>query len=465
LRGLLFAAAAGAAVALAAVAAFAWGPNPASAAATATCTYEQREAAAARLRVADRRAASERAAYFRRHKSRKQRAAFVRKQRKQLSALRAAAACTVPPLPPSSSDSCSFMLAPNPADVWANSLGWMILNEGPLVRGLFTPSLGPVRGIILMVAFADYAPPTGSAAASAQIYVPDTKYFEETSYGRFSLSIESVDRWLQLPDPAATYFDGAYDFRLKLFSHAVAAADPYVDFSRYQFAIVVPTSRFPGGLNNGWAKMPGYGARSAEGEIRLGALLTADISRFGPGAARVVNHEFMHSMGLPDLYYDDGSTRGWDPMSSMPGLPAIPRVHLLGWHKWRLRWLDPTQLTCLSSPGMREETLTAIARQGGKKLVVVPMSASSAYVVEARTKTGYDATICEEGVLVYDVDSRIAQAERRAGRGVIAIKGTRRCFDGGAGALHTGESFEDAAIKVEVLARDAGAFRVRVTRK
>ena len=67
--------------------------------------------------------------------------------------------------------------------------------------------------------------------------------------------------------------------------------------------------------------------------------------------------------------------------------------------------------------------------------------------------------------MVYDVDSRIAQAERRAGRGVIAIKGTRRCFDGGAGALHTGESFEDAAIKVEVLARDAGAFRVRVTRK
>jgi hypothetical protein len=109
--------------------------------------------------------------------------------------------------------------------------------------------------------------------------------------------------------------------------------------------------------------------------------------------------------------------------------------------------------------------LTAIARVGGKKLVVVPTSASTAYVVEARTKTGYDATICEEGVLVYDVDSQIENAERRGGRGVIAIKGPRRCFSGGAGALHTGETFEDGAIKVEVLARDASAFRVRVTRK
>ena len=426
---------------------------PASAVApAATCTYEQQQAASARLRTSQRAMA-------------RQRAAFVKKQQKQLNALRASASCTVPSVAPSSTESCSFLPTRNAADVSANAQGWMMLNEGPIGPGTFTPSLGAVRGVILMVAFSDYPPPSGSAAAIAQVYSPDPKYFKEVSYGRFALSVDTVDRWFELPDPAATYFNGSYDYRLKLFAHTVDVADPYVDFSRYRFAIIVPTSRFVGGLNNGWAKMPGFGARSAEGEIRLGAMLTSDISRFGPAAARVANHEFMHSMGLPDLYFDDGSTRGWDPMSSMPGIPSNPGVHLIGWHKWRLGWLDPAQLTCVTTPGTREETLSAIAVAGGKKLMVVPTGASTAYVVEARTKIGYDSAICEEGVLVYEVDSQINNAELREGRGVIAMKGPRRCLGTAAGALHTGESFEDSEVKVEVLARDAKAFRVRVTKK
>ena len=397
------------------MAAFASGPNPAAAAAAATCTYEQREAAAARLRVADRRAASERAAYFRRHKGRKQRAAFVRKQRKQLSALRAAAACTVPPLPPSSSDNCSFMLAPNPADVWANSLGWMILNEGPARPRLVHAVVGARTrnhpdGRLRRLR----APDRFSCGERADLCARH-EVLRGDVYGRFSLSIESVDRWLQLPDPAATYFDGAYDFRLKLFSHAVAAADPYVDFSRYQFAIVVPTSRFPGGLNNGWAKMPGYG-RARRGRDSTGRAADRGHQSVRPGR-RPRRQPRVHALdGASDLYYDDGSTRGQGPMSSMPGLPAIPRVHLLGWHKWRLRWLDPAQLTCLSSPGMREETLTAIARQGGKKLVVVPMSASSAYVVEARTKTGTTPRFARK--VSWSTTSTLASHRQSAGPGV-----------------------------------------------
>jgi hypothetical protein len=52
---------------------------------------------------------------------------------------------------------------------------------------------------------------------------------------------------------------------------------------------------------------------------------------------------------------------------------------------------------------------------------------------------------------------------------VINMKGPRRCpgqaTGPAGGALHTGEAYEDANVKVELLARDENAFRVRVTKK
>ena len=65
---------------------------------------------------------------------------------------------------------------------------------------------------------------------------------------------------------------------------------------------------------------------------------------------------------------------------------------------------------------------------------------------------------------VADVAKAFDAAEKN-GRGPLSIKGPRRCTSDGAGALHTGEVYEDGAVKVEVLERDARAFRVRVTKK
>ena len=56
------------------------------------------------------------------------------------------------------------------------------------------------------------------------------------------------------------------------------------------------------------------------------------------------------------------------------------------------RWIDPDQITCLRDAGQLEETLTPNARAGGKKMVVVPSGASTAYVLEMRRRLGYDRT-------------------------------------------------------------------------
>ncbi len=157
----------------------------------------------------------------------------------------------------------------------------------------------------------------------------------------------------------------------------------------------------------------------------------------------------------PDL---GGRALDWDPMSY--GTAAPTPAHLFGWHKWLLRWLDPPQLTCLTAPGTLEETLTPIAVAGGKKIVVVPITASFAYVVEARRRIGFDSHACEEGVVIYSVDS-----QRTGNDNAIVMRGPVRCGLIASGAFRTGTSFEDERVKVEVLASDGRDYRVRVTKK
>ena len=68
-------------------------------------------------------------------------------------------------------------------------------------------------------------------------------------------------------------------------------------------------------------------ARSAAGEIRLGAMLTSASARSVRPAARTVANHDAH-VERPDLYLDDGSKR----VDRCPACPASvqPGVHLIG---------------------------------------------------------------------------------------------------------------------------------------
>jgi M6 family metalloprotease-like protein len=441
-------------------------PRGNAATAAASCTYEERQRrvdALTRFREA---MAAQRARYFRRNRSRAKRRAFVRRQERTLRSLRTAAACVVPPLPPSSDASCSFMLAPNEAAergrLSPNSQG-ALFHEGANHPGDYLSAQGHVRALVLLVDFPDL-PADQAAAIAGPLYFPETAYFDEVSYGRFSLSAEAVDQWVRMPRPSAQYTPLSGHTAAYL-GDAVAAADPLVDFSRYGFVFLVPTRRLLAGTTSqAIVRHPGRAFRADGVEVRFFALLQPDVVQYGRGAGYVSNHELMHTFGLPDTRNSPERAGAWDAMGDRSGIGPPPSTHLLGWHKWKIGWLEPGQLTCLTAPGVVDETLTPIASRGGKKMVVVPTSPATTYVVEARRRIGYDEGVCQEGVLVYHVDSR-PSFEPVDGNGPINLKGPKECDLAVAGAFQTGERFEDANIRVEVLARDASAFRVRVTKK
>ncbi len=412
------------------------------AAQAASCTAEQKSAAEAALLRFNQGMAAARRAYFKKHRNAKLRRAFVRRQSARLRVLATAAACTVPDLPPSSGESCAFMFPPNQ--------GTFRFSEGPLSSD-WLPPRGRVDAVLIFVDFPDASGVNSSGLAPRlTAHVP---WFDEVSYGRFNLSVTPIQSWFRLPRPTSSYTPLPQSVHHPdVFADAIAASDAAVDYSKYQAVFVVGARGWTQGVGGPFLASPGSGIRADGTEIRYGMVLGPSVFDNGT-AANTLNHEFLHTLGLPDVHGGNNSVGGYDPMS------LFATNHLLGWHKWLLGWLDPAQLTCLRQPGQLEETVEQLDTRGGKKLVVVPTSATTAYMIEARRRSGYDRTICKEGVLIYTVDSL-----RPSAQGPISVGNGGGCFPGGA-PFGVGGVFEDANLKVEVLASDRRAFRVRVTRK
>jgi hypothetical protein len=114
-----------------------------------------------------------------------------------------------------------------------------------------------------------------------------------------------------------------------------------------------------------------------------------------------VVHETGHLLGLPDLY-STGSPRTfhlWDTMAWGAGSRA---GGMFAWHRWKLGWLDASQVACLNGRRSVTATVAPLERPGGTKAIVF-RGAKSAYVVEVRQRLAEDAAICRTGVLIYRV--------------------------------------------------------------
>lgn len=331
--------------------------------------------------------------------------------------------------------------------------------------GIFIRPLGSVRVLMLFVDFPD-APATESTSDLVQHIVPaSAEWYRETSENRVALEVAAQQKWFRMPQPSTAYAlsTGAYNERYV--RDAIAATDHEVDFGGSPLVYIVPSKG--AAIDRGqspYAFGPG-GLQTGEGAIRHATYV-------GPGYREpwVLIHESLHHLGLPDLYDFDstgGSSRhvgSWDVMSNPFG------GALLGWHKWKLGWLSPGALRCLSGSGQLEETLSPVATPGGVKAVVVPTGASTAYVIEARARIGKDA-VCDAGVLVYTVDATVW-----SGSGPIRVKGAKggaaaeadpcrqlATYDVGLGEVPT---FTDPTVglTVEVLLVGSEGYRVRVTR-
>ncbi|MEU0336530.1 M6 family metalloprotease domain-containing protein [Streptomyces sp. NPDC006193] len=358
------------------------------------------------------------------------------------------------------------------------------MTEGLPTSPGYSRSTGTVRALTLMVDFPD-APGEGSAMDRFHEFFPQTQeWFRTASYGRLDYRTETpVTGWLRMPKRFRNYgiergapFDPGYR---RLVQDIVAAADPEVDFRSYDLMnVLVTPNAGPSALDTVLSvTFAGNSDAPVADGVRI-ANASFVYSRQDDGSGsyartgyRVLPHENGHTFGLPDLYTQDGggAVGHWDIMSEDWGA----NNDLLGWHKWKLGWLDGSQVGCAAAPGSVEYTLSPLHERGGGKLVLVPFTARSTYALEVRTQGGNDEAVCRPGLLVYKVDALVD-----TGRGPITVYDSHRGSGGCTRSpnVHTelsdapfapGESFRDPrhGITVQVVSADEdGNHRVRITR-
>ncbi|WP_226962632.1 MULTISPECIES: M6 family metalloprotease domain-containing protein [unclassified Streptomyces] len=333
--------------------------------------------------------------------------------------------------------------------------------------------------VMIFLSFPDSRPLTGTGEIAAS-YFPDTsRFFEQSSYGRFTLRAHPRKGWLRMPRASTAYAiqrDWAPDRRAAYLRDALAVADPVVDFSRYDIVYLVADPDAPG-VDSDATKVV-----NLRTPLRAdGAAIRRVVTLFegNPPDRNVLAHETGHVFDLPDLYHRPVDGKGdwdtyvgdWDVMGSQFALAP----EFLGWHKWKLGWLGERQVRCVRGPEVFSlEPLAARPARGttpGTRLAVVRTGQHSALAVEARGAVGNDRGACTEGVLVYRV-----RGEAASGAGPVEVIDahplTDACRDRSVyppladAPLGVGEAFTvpGGTTRVEVVGRTAtGTWTVKIT--
>jgi M6 family metalloprotease-like protein len=341
----------------------------------------------------------------------------------------------------------------------------------------YASARGTISTAMLFVDFSDA--PAGSLDTRQlhDLYVSRSeRWFAEASYGRANLNVRPLHGWLRMPQPASSYFPpgGDRDFD-RYITDVIRTADPSFDFGGVEIVYVVPAPH----------------SGQADGPAHFGPPLRADgqelsnFVTFGDDTVRadaaeethseLLVHETGHELSLPDYYsYDGGSdvhryVGFWDSMGE-----AFLGNHFSAWSKRMLGWLRPADFLCLRS-GRATITLRPLTATSGRRGVFIRLSATRAYVVEARRKQGFDSPLCAEGVVVYRLDGRLnGENGALTVRRHLADSGDTSPCNGGEtvgrfdrAPFTPGSTFRDrrARVTVKVLASTASGYRIRVVKR
>jgi immune inhibitor A len=247
-------------------------------------------------------------------------------------------------------------------------------------------------------------------------------YFLANSYGKLDMTGE-VYGWFRAAQKLSYYADGRRGMgpyprnAEKLVEDAISAADPSVDFSRFDvdapmgvvdFLLVVHA-----GQGFEWTMNPND-IHSHAGTIRDkfvdGVKVTEYATEPEDGRVGTFAHELGHLLGLPDLYDVTLNSYGlgmWSLMSygSWGGGDGSHPVGLDAWSKARLGFLSPAALEenarDLEIPCAEDQPFALRLWSEGEP-------GPQYFLVENRRAKSYDSYLANfgEGLLVYHVDER-----------------------------------------------------------
>ncbi|MCX7994340.1 MAG: M6 family metalloprotease domain-containing protein [candidate division WOR-3 bacterium] len=330
-----------------------------------------------------------------------------------------------------------------------------LMNRGP---GFIQPVLGEKKAIVILVDFSDNIATYPKSEFDSLIYGENEnsmrKYFNEVSYGKFTISKQSnIIGWVRAPQNYQYYVGDSFGFYSdypnnvqRLVMDACSLADPYVNFSDYDgdgdgivdgiFIVHAgPGAEETGNPRDIWSHQ---WQLSNTGTSCPGPYQTQDgvkVDYYSMEPERLVNppsritvgvfvHEFGHVLGLPDLYDTDYSTNGigifclmaagsWGKASSSDK-PGNTPSHPSAWCKYQLGWLTPTPVERTGISKLENQQIPCSARSpfairmledpGGPDWNYYSGGRGEYFLIENRYRTGFDRSLPGDGLLILHVD-------------------------------------------------------------
>ncbi|NUS73935.1 MAG: M6 family metalloprotease domain-containing protein [Corynebacteriales bacterium] len=345
------------------------------------------------------------------------------------------------------------------------------------------PSIGNVKALTLFIDFPDVRDTAGVQVRHDEFFPQTQNWYKSASFGKMVYENNPVLRYFTMPQSFRSYGvarGSAEATYARLIRDLISVADKDVNFAGYDIYNVIATPNAGAEQNTvlsvTWQMEPFVTADGPAFRNTSFVYNHQDVDGNTANRYRVLVHENGHTLGLPDLYpyADEPDQVGhWDVMSSDWGA----NNDMLAWHKWKLGWLENTQVDCVTSPGATNHSLVPVARPGGSKIAVVKVSDSRAMTVEARDLSGNDEGQCGQGVLISWVDTTVASGSRpisvhnanpgsslKCDKPSMSWENNRRFVEA---PLKVGQSFQapESGAVVEVSAQNSdGSYQVKITR-
>ncbi len=301
------------------------------------------------------------------------------------------------------------------------------------------PLSGPQRTLVILVEFSDVKHKQDRKAIDGMIFGQMADYFAEVSYGRIHVVGESIG-WYTLPNQMRYYGadidpsrPGSDAHTVQLIGDAIDAAQGAVNFDAYPRILIIHAGvgqeDAPDETDLIWSEALGYGfsLAASDGTVIHSVALAPEMEESDHSPLGVYAHEYGHLLSLPDLYEANSDSTKPDRFMGRWSLMGTglwlgnPRgsspAELEAWSRIKLGWLiaDSVELPPTNF-SLRLVALRPLETASGIRAIMIPIASSGYYLIEFRSKIGFDSYLPQTGVLITRIDET-----RRSGEGVVRV--------------------------------------------
>lgn len=290
-----------------------------------------------------------------------------------------------------------------------------------------TDTVGVKKIAVIIVDFPDQYFSYGWHAQTNQIFSQFVDYYYEVSYGKLGLEVtffydggnSKVLKGEELPyrlSKNMSYYGQDTERTLsELIKSAISLAGSQVNSSSYDYVMV-----FHAGYGNESTDNPkDIWSVYIDWDTPVNGFTDGTIvpeKEYGASPLGVICHEFAHQLGLPDLYYNQESVVGcWCLMDNgvWLGMPKGSKpAHLSAWCKYFLGWLD-YKVTSGTLKNVLLENIETSSSAIKVKILTADNPDKEYFLLEYRTKVGFDEALPAEGLLIWKIDDSIATSPIR----------------------------------------------------